>query len=68
VEPVADEDRRPRRDRERVESPLEDLGVRLAPPDLGREDGVVDPLRDPGVREVAVQERGRVERVRDDAE
>src|SRR3712207_7090395 len=37
-------------------------------PDLRREDGDVEPLGEPLVGEVASQEPGRVERVRDEAE
>ena len=68
VEAVADEHRLTRLDPERAQRPLEDLGVRLALAELRREDGEVDPLRDPHPLEVAVQEPARVERIRDETE
>ena len=68
VEAVADEERISGRDLERLESALEDLGVRLALADLGREDRVVDPLGDSHLLEVTVKQPAGVERVRDEPE
>ena len=68
VEAVAHEERFLRNDPERVQCPLEDLGVGLALPELGREDREVDPLGDPELLEVAMEKRPGVERVRDEPE
>src|SRR4051794_10277695 len=67
-EPVADEERLARLDPERVEGSLEDRRMRLARTDLGRENRIVDPLRDAQLLEVRVLEIRRVERVRDEPE
>ena len=67
-EPVADEERVLRLDLERLERALEDRRVRLAHPDLRGEDAEVEPLREAHLLEVVMQERARVERVRDEPE
>src|SRR4051812_49862853 len=56
VEAVADEHCTLGLDVERLERPLEDGRVRLARPDLGREDAEVEPLREAHLLEVAVQQ------------
>ena len=58
----------PSLDSEGVECALEDLRVRLALADLGREDGEVEPLGHSELLQVAVEEPAGIERVRDEPE
>jgi hypothetical protein len=67
-EPIADEHGVVRDDSERLQRTLEDRPMRLALPELRREDREVDPFRDPHPLEVAVQEPARIERVRNEPE
>ena len=67
-ERVADEERPLRCRPQALERPLEDQRVGLAPPDLGGEQGHVEPLGDAHLREVAMQQIRRVEGVRHEPE
>src|SRR4051794_33803835 len=68
VEAVADEQRALRLDFKGVERAPEDLRMRLPLPDLGREDGEVEPLCEAHLLQVALEEPAWVEGVRDERE
>jgi hypothetical protein len=68
VAAVPHEDRLRRVDAQPLERGLENERVRLSLPDLRREDGDVEALREAHPREVVVQEPAGVLRVRDEAE
>jgi Ca2+:H+ antiporter len=63
---VADEQRPGRVDTQRLEGGLEDRGMRLALPNLGREDRDVEALGQSHPPEIVVQQPPRVERIRDE--